>query len=493
MARTITDREINDLITPGDVIDAQDAGIIPDGSYTLRNEEVILQNREIYKWLKSKDDPRFKDTVLEGEKEIVEAEVIYIWKSKVIDETTQLPIEGAKVSDGKGKIATTNESGEFELESSLPPSEIPQLSISSPEYSEKSLTPITLEGKPKENLDIIPLRSNKIELANSIRNEIVIPDLQIQAIQLSKTDFEMAKQQALNKIVEQIKIVLIPQVLTLIAQFGISKAQDMIGKKFEDMNATCPADLEALNELIEKKNKLTRALNNIYNFLNTVKVGVEFIDKSITVAQIAVQTIQGIYLAFPVAGFGAPDVSKPLAKIIDKIEQELRKYKLISSGTLLVLTILIQLLQRILEYLSLLDSLVNGCAIEGALSQEELNEDLLAATQQQEEQLSPIVKNANGFILDVISLDSSSVNGLKRRQAIAKNKSGIIMLRGEPSFSSNDQILIDELVFYIKQNNLTSGGSGTTTQANQTTNTQTPSLPTGGTGASGGGGGGGGY
>ena len=128
MARTITDREINDLITPGDVIDAQDAGIIPDGSYTLRNEEVILQNREIYKWLKSKDDPRFKDTVLEGEKEIVEAEVIYIWKSKVIDETTQLPIEGAKVSDGKGKIATTNESGEFELESSLPPSEIPQLS-----------------------------------------------------------------------------------------------------------------------------------------------------------------------------------------------------------------------------------------------------------------------------------------------------------------------------------------------------------------------------
>jgi len=28
------------------------------------------------------------------------------------------------------------------------------------------------------------------------------------------------------------------------------------------------------------------------------------------------------------------------------------------------------------------------------------------------------------------------------------------MLRGEPSFSSDDQILIDELVFYIKQNDL---------------------------------------
>ena len=30
------------------------------------------------------------------------------------------------------------------------------------------------------------------------------------------------------------------------------------------------------------------------------------------------------------------------------------------------------------------------------------------------------------------------------------------MLQGEPSFSSNDQILIDELVFYIEQNDLKS-------------------------------------
>jgi hypothetical protein len=43
---------------------------------------------------------------------------------------------------------------------------------------------------------------------------------------------------------------------------------------------------------------------------------------------------------------------------------------------------------------------------------------------------------------------------LKRRRAIARNKGGVIMLQGEFSFSSIDQILIDELVFYIQQNNL---------------------------------------
>ena len=64
MANPITDIEIRELLTQSDILDAQDAGIIPDGSYTLRNEEVTLQNREIYEWLKSKNDPRFIDTTL---------------------------------------------------------------------------------------------------------------------------------------------------------------------------------------------------------------------------------------------------------------------------------------------------------------------------------------------------------------------------------------------------------------------------------------------
>jgi hypothetical protein len=45
-------------------------------------------------------------------------------------------------------------------------------------------------------------------------------------------------------------------------------------------------------------------------------------------------------------------------------------------------------------------------------------------------------------------------NTLKRRRAIATNKQNVVMLKGEFSFSSIDQILIDELVFYIQQNNL---------------------------------------
>ena len=56
--------------------------------------------------------------------------------------------------------------------------------------------------------------------------------------------------------------------------------------------------------------------------------------------------------------------------------------------------------------------------------------------------------------MSVITVENVNIGGLQRRRAIAQDKFGVTVLQGEPSFSSNDQILIDELVFYIQQNNL---------------------------------------
>ena len=65
MSTPITEIELRERLTPADFFDAISAGIIPDGNYTVTNEELILQNRKIYEWLKSKDDPRFIGTTLE--------------------------------------------------------------------------------------------------------------------------------------------------------------------------------------------------------------------------------------------------------------------------------------------------------------------------------------------------------------------------------------------------------------------------------------------
>ena len=99
--------------------------------------------------------------------------------------------------------------------------------------------------------------------------------------------------------------------------------------------------------------------------------------------------------------------------------------------------------------------LLQECANNSLLqNQESISNDLLKATQQQSLQGNPVVTNVNGFEMAVISVEGTTNDQLLRRRAIARNQAGIIMLQGEPSFSSNDQILINELIFYIKQNDL---------------------------------------
>ena len=379
----------------------------------------------------------------------------YIIIGQIIDKNQQ-PISGATITSTLGDSTTSTSDGEFNLIGEYPEGEIFTINIFAKDFAQKKINPFTLSKKFKNQgaLGIITLKDAKADLRQAIDEEIPFTDSQMKLMKASKMNVEVAKQQAMNRVIAQIKTVLIPQVLTLIAAFGISKAKDFIGKEFSSMNATCPANLEELNAIIRRKNKLTKALNNIMKFLKTVRVVVAAIAGVVTVLDIVLKVIKPVYFVFPVAGFGAPDFSRPIKFIIENIDKIAAKFGVITLSTLLVITILIQELQRVLNYLSLLDTLVEGCAIEGQLPQEQLSSDLLEATQEQSGQLSPVVTNVNGFEMSVISVDNVTVEGLKRRKAIARNKAGVIMLEGEPSFSSNDQILIDELVYYIETNDL---------------------------------------
>ena len=84
----------------------------------------------------------------------------------------------------------------------------------------------------------------------------------------------------------------------------------------------------------------------------------------------------------------------------------------------------------------------------------EINNELLALGKESQTQGNPIVNNVNGFEISVVVDEDSKAGELYRRQAIAKNSTGVTILKGESSFSAEDQILIDELSFYIIQNNL---------------------------------------
>ena len=232
--------------------------------------------------------------------------------------------------------------------------------------------------------------------------------------------------------------------------------------------ATLPENMDQLNELIKLKNKLTKQLNNLYNkidsinsFISPVSDVVSAVDKAIPIAQTALTVVASIpsTVATPI----------PVGPILigQKAINALRMLIGKSKGTIgkgeSMLNSLLNQLQRVIDLLEMVDILI-GLSIDkldpsGNLEksieiQEQISLELLASTQQQSKQLSPVVTNVNGFDVEVTPLEGKNNLSLKRRQAIAKNSQGVIMLKGDPSFSSNDQILIDQLVFYIKQNDL---------------------------------------
>ena len=636
MSNPITDIEIRELLTPSDVLDAQDAGIIPDGSYILRNEEVILQNREIYEWLKSKNDPRFTNTtfsneptpeeseeVLEDEPQeelaenpniaednlcedmeeytVIKDDTLYkiarlfpkdgvslgkrvdqIYKANpflkgrriesndrtyfngknylqnknllfpgdilnipcygtplknfdlrgmVIDKETNEPIKGANVKTnikkpGKSESTTTDEDGKFKLIGTYVPvvalqrplikkgatgeavkdlqtllaikvdgiygpdttaavktfqegnglkvdgivgqktwtvldnqgnqnkkTYIFDIIASKVFYSTEQVSPFNLDQSLKDVEILIPLENQKVSIKQAIIEEIIIPPPVIKGIEIAqklKDPETFAIKDISKKIMDRVRESLIPQVLQLIVQFGIGKAQEALGKKMDELNTTCPANLDDLNKIIKIKNDLTRILQNIFNTLETIKIGVDFADKAITIADVALGVLKSLVSSFPIAGLGAPDPSKKLLEpdgVLDKISKFLKKAKVVTSGLLLVLSLLTTTIARLLQFLSLLDALIQKCHIEGALPNEEIPTILFP-----EETRDPVISVVNGFTLDTEPEETQST--IKRRRAIAKAPNGVVMLKGEWSFSSNDQILMDELSFYIKQNNL---------------------------------------
>ena len=117
----------------------------------------------------------------------------------------------------------------------------------------------------------------------------------------------------------------------------------------------------------------------------------------------------------------------------------------------------------IIIYLKKIDELINKCVRDSiaaggdqdGLSMEEINSEILALTVDEEvTQGQEPLKIVNGFTLSVVVDRSEQVGETYRRQAIAKNSKGVVILKGEPSFSAIDQILLDELAFYIVNNNL---------------------------------------
>ena len=268
------------------------------------------------------------------------------------------------------------------------------------------------------------------------------------------------KKQSLGQLNNVVKTKLIPLAVELLIVFGITKLSQKNQK-------TCPTP-EQLGEVVNKRNNVTRQLNQIYkSFATNVALQGAFFAFA-TLARSVSRQLDKIPLPQAVGTPPAKDFgglifaqlyssTGKLQRLKDLIEALEDQNKELSRAILLNLAYLAAGSIVVVSLLKLIDDLSQECAEEGGVTLEDqlaINEDLLDLAEEQEEDGNPVINTINGFTLSVETDDKNPVGTLKRRFAVGKDSKGIIILKGEPSFSSNEQILIDELVFYIQQNDL---------------------------------------
>jgi len=188
---------------------------------------------------------------------------------------------------------------------------------------------------------------------------------------------------------------------------------------------------------------------------NTVIAGVLFY-LSLQLQQVKISISS---LPFPVSVPPGTGVPYSIISRLEKVQQLLDSFtdisKELKKAIIMSLVFLVISLILILAYLRKVDELIEGCAaVDPPLPMDEVSAELLAIRENSEQQGNALLANVNGFKLSVIKEEKFKVGDQYRRRAIAKNSQGVIVVEGEPSFSAEDQILLDELAFYIVQNDL---------------------------------------
>ena len=313
----------------------------------------------------------------------------------------------------------------------------------------KTNLPLTSLTNLKESAEEISQKFNDgIDLAQSTVSALSMDNL---------NKIIYAKKFNINKLVDNIKTKLIPLSISLLLTFGISKLTQANRK-------TCPTP-DTLNNVIRTRNRVVRQLNQLFQSIT--------INTALALAFTALANIlRGVRLsmdALPLPqAFGGPgpvglvfaqpySLTAKLQQINDELEKLENANKETSRATLVSLVFLIAGVTTIVLLLKSIDNMTQECSEENGVTDLELeaiNQELLDLAEEGEEDGNPIISNTNGFIFSVETDNSNPVGTLKRRFAVAKDSRGITLLKGEPSFSSSDQILIDELVFYIQQNDL---------------------------------------
>lgn len=223
-----------------------------------------------------------------------------------------------------------------------------------------------------------------------------------------------------------------------------------------------------LNTVINLRNNIVDKLNSISNVLNyiTVTLGISSSLFGLIINSIAALRVTKIALNQSIKSSPVPpgplvsfviDTSDAIdAVTFDNLGQsKLSPKKKELDSFSMPLALVSGYISTAITLLNLVDDLIKQCQPDADLNETDNNLIQIAnSLQQQEQQVdSQLYK---GFILEIETEDPPQYSELPRKRAIAKNRQGITLLNTEYSFTTNDNILINELKLIIDRDNLSS-------------------------------------
>lgn len=267
---------------------------------------------------------------------------------------------------------------------------------------------------------------------------------------------------------KKIQLILIPAAIALAIALGVSLSsslQNKIKKKVEP-NDSCPND-NKLNESINKRNALVNRLNNLYNQLSRLTSALTrlstFLSLTLTILNVLKKSKTIISLAsrFLSSPPGVPGAVTSATSDLDDVVRDttftntgaskLEKTAGAIAAASLSVSIVNGLILILIQLLRPIDSKIKQCDPYATLTP--INPEIIqiAELQEQAEQTQNDT-TYNGFVIEIETIPYTPT--VNRKRAVGKNKDGIILISTELSFTTNDQILINELKFIIDRDNL---------------------------------------
>jgi hypothetical protein len=234
----------------------------------------------------------------------------------------------------------------------------------------------------------------------------------------------------------------------------VTQVQGEVLKILKKFSNQCP-DSKELQQIITTRNTLIKHIDSFQKRVNKFSTTSKKLDSSVKVAKTTIQIITAIPIPTAVAGAGIPisiltkysNALIKLNKTVDSLESESAAIKTLIASISPQLTGLRTRLQSI-------DNAIEQCAKQTQGGSQTDLQSILATAQPKENTGSEGIPNESyqykGYVLGIVQ-DLNSPKIAPKRFATATDNRGIVVLRGQSSFSSSTQVLLDEIKFRIDQ------------------------------------------